>query len=84
VAITLRNLFDMLGEDRRLLDLEDNLRGLRYLFGRRGLFSSMAPAFFRFFRRDFHPWDHDDSHLIAAWQKANAGYIVNGPATEGA
>jgi predicted metal-dependent hydrolase len=79
VAITLRNLFDMLREDRRLLDLEDNLRGLRYLFGSRGLFSSMAPAFFRYFRREFHPWDHDDSLLIAAWEKANAGYIVNTP-----
>ena len=77
LTITLRNLFDMLQQDEKLLDLRDNLKGLRYLFGFRGLVTSMMPAFFAYLRPGFHPFDKDDSSMIAKWQQANARYLAN-------
>ncbi|MCA9574651.1 MAG: metal-dependent hydrolase [Polyangiales bacterium] len=46
------------------------LGGTRFLLGPNGLIPGIAKAYVSFFRKDFHPWDHDDRHLIDAW-KAN-------------
>ena len=31
-----------------------------------------TPGFLRYFRRDFHPWQDDNSHLLTAWQTASS------------
>lgn len=77
LSITLASLFDMLREDDKLLNFRDNLRGLAYLFGFRGLVTKMLPSFIDYLRPDFHPWNCDDSHLIAEWQRENEKYIIN-------
>lgn len=33
-----------------------------------GLFASVVPAWFQYFKPGFHPWDDDDSHLIQQWR----------------
>lgn len=48
------------------------LGGARFFLGPRGLIPGIAKSYLSFFRKDFHPWDHDDRHLIDAW-KATQG-----------
>ncbi len=75
VLITLRSTFSMLRADGQLWNLPDIARGFWYLFGFRGLVTRMVPSFFAYFRRDYTPWQLDDSALIERWQRDNARYI---------
>lgn len=76
IAISLYNTLHLLWRDKKLRDVKDVLSGLWYLFGWRGMFTSLLPTFLAFFRPRFHPWKHDDSAQIAAWKARNAQYIV--------
>jgi predicted metal-dependent hydrolase len=49
----------------RKLDTRTLLRGVRKFWGPRGHFSRLLPAYLRYFKPSFHPWDRDDSALIA-------------------
>lgn len=49
---------------------------LGLLFGRKGIFSSMWRQYGAFLKRDFHPWQHDDSHLVGEWQSVLATHFV--------
>jgi uncharacterized protein len=46
-----------------------HLRGMwqvvRFLFGRRGVFPTIALDWLRFFKPSFHPWDHDNRAQLA-------------------
>ena len=66
----------LLAEDRGSLRLTDVARCLRYLYGTGGFMRAMIPNYLRYFRRDFHPWQDDNSHLIAAWQQTVQRSIV--------
>lgn len=66
----------LLREDSTPLSLRDLARCVRYLYGRGGFMSSMIPSYLRYFRRDFHPWQDDNSHLIEAWQPTVQRSIV--------
>jgi predicted metal-dependent hydrolase len=72
----LTNTMILLWKDRSLFT-RDTWRGLFYLFGRRGVITSLVPAFFRYLRPSFHPWQEGDPATIARWQEHNARYIVN-------
>ena len=50
-----------------------------YLLGRPGIIRRILPAWAGYFRPGFHPWDHDDSHLIAQWSDAR---IAEGASAE--
>lgn len=76
IGITLAAQVDMLAKDGKLLDVANNLKGIRYLLGTKGLVTAMIPEFLKYFRRDFHPWEVDDKALIEQWYQNNAGYIV--------
>ena len=45
---------------------------VRYLVGRPGILRKIFPAWLSWFRPSFHPWDHDDSALIAGWESQQA------------
>jgi uncharacterized protein len=66
----------LLAEDERPLSLRDVTFCLRYLYGRAGFIRAMLPGFLRYFRRDFHPWQDDNSQLIAAWQTSNLSLSI--------
>lgn len=57
----------------------DTLSGFAYLFGRRGIFTALWPAFIAFYRRGFDPWQLDNAAEIRKWQEHNARYIQSGP-----
>jgi len=77
VAITIVNVADLLAQDGRRVDVKDVVRGLRYLFGWRGLFTRMVPSFLSYFRPSFQPWDEDDSAELARWEaEVGQQYLV--------
>lgn len=59
----------LLAEDPAPVRARDLARCVAYLYARGGLMRDMIPSYLQYFRRDFHPWQDDNSHLIAAWQQ---------------
>ena len=49
------------------------LRGMDYFWGRKGVFRKMIPAYVQYYRRDFHPWDHDSTALVARIKRKYLG-----------
>ncbi len=62
----------MLYWDRKLPNLRDVSGAAKFFFGRDGVYRKLAKPFKDFFREDFHPWDHDNAHLIERWKKEHA------------
>ena len=81
LAIAVYNTCDLLRRDRKLFT-RDTLAGFAYLFGWRGVVTSLWPAFFHYFRPSFHPWQRDDSAEIAKWEAQNQRYIIKRDAPE--
>ena len=78
------------GRSRDTLALlrQDGITGLRawagllwYLLGKPGALRTVFPMWLSYFRPGFHPWNHDDRHLIA---KAEAELRLGAPAAEAA
>lgn len=40
----------------------------KFLFGKKGALTAVAKPYREFYRKDFHPWDHDNRALIEAWK----------------
>jgi uncharacterized protein len=55
----------LLKQDRQHVNVRSWLRGLARYAGPRGYLASVLPAYLRYYRRDFHPWQEDDRALIA-------------------
>jgi uncharacterized protein len=70
LSIALYNTLVLLKQDGKLFT-RDTLKGLGYLFGRRGLVTQLWPSFIAFFKPRFHPWRQDNSKVIAEWQAKN-------------
>lgn len=50
-------------------DVRGQLRNIDYLWGRRGLFRRLIPAYLDYFRPSFHPNDRDTTALLNAWRE---------------
>ncbi|QSP95707.1 metal-dependent hydrolase [Marinobacter salinisoli] len=59
----------MVFRDRRNFSLADSARGMWRMWGWNGTFSSLIPIWLDYFRPDFHPWDKDNSALIAEFRQ---------------
>jgi predicted metal-dependent hydrolase len=59
--------FLLMAGDGKLWDLRDVARGMRFVWGRGGFMRSVLPALMQFYRRDFHPWQHDNRDVVLAW-----------------
>jgi len=56
---------DNLRQEKALTDVRGWARLGRFLFNRKtGMMSTLIGDALDYFRRDFHPWDHDNSHLL--------------------
>ncbi len=66
---TFRNLFIMLRTDGKLWSPRVWLSGLNFLFVKPGILRRMFIPWLRFFRKDFHPWQNDNRHLVDEWQQ---------------
>lgn len=51
--------------------------GLKFLFGKRGALRGLLRPYLDFYRKDFHPWDHDNRELVASVMKDFGGGAVN-------
>ncbi|MGM0563517.1 MAG: metal-dependent hydrolase [Pseudomonadota bacterium] len=57
--------------DKRLPRPGEFVEAARFLFAKEGMVRKLRKPFLQFFRRDFHPWDVDNSGLIEAWKAAH-------------
>lgn len=69
---TFRNLCIMLQHEGKLWSVREWARGLKYLFIRPGMLRRVAGSWFKFFRKDFHPWQQDNRDLITRWEREQA------------
>ncbi len=65
----------MLAQDRKLTDVSGLARGVWDFWGPRGHFARLMPAYVRYFKPGFHPWQHDDSSLISAFEGGIGPYL---------
>src|SRR6056297_121818 len=70
---TFRNARIMLKRDGQLWRWRTWRDGFQFLFGRPGTLRRIVPAWFSFLRRGFHPWQHDNSELVARYELARKG-----------
>jgi predicted metal-dependent hydrolase len=71
LATTLFFTASLLISSRALFNLRQWAGAMNWMFGfgpRAGYFRKMLPEYFEFFRRDFHPWQRDNSAQIAEWK----------------
>jgi uncharacterized protein len=75
---SLVNTTILLYRDKKLFT-RDTLKGIAYLFGRRGLVTGLIPAFIEYWKPRFHPWKDVDAGAIARWKEQNKQYVQNLP-----
>lgn len=66
----------MMLNDRKNFSLKETTRSLWRMWGRNGTFSSLIPTWLEYFKPGFHPWDHDNSELIARFKEQINEYIA--------
>jgi predicted metal-dependent hydrolase len=66
----------MMLNDRKNFSLKDTTRDLWRMWGKNGTFSSLIPTWLEYFKPGFHPWDHDNSELIARFKEQINEYIA--------
>jgi len=59
----------LLAKEGKLGDMKDNARGLKILLGRRGFVSRILPKMSLFWRKDYHPNQHNTKALEAQWRE---------------
>lgn len=59
----------LLKADGKLWDLKMWAKGLNTLWGRPGWFRKLIPGYLDYYRRDFHPWQHDTRALLEKWKR---------------
>lgn len=70
---TLKNARIMLKQEGQLWKWRTWWDGFQFLVGKPGTLRRIAPAWFAFLRRDFHPWKHDNRDLIEQYELAHKG-----------
>jgi predicted metal-dependent hydrolase len=59
----------LLAKDSQLFNVRQNLKGFNYIFGYKGVFSSLLPKYLDWFKPNFHPSHHDTDALLATWKE---------------
>ncbi|MGP4844543.1 metal-dependent hydrolase [Marinobacter sp. 1Y8] len=66
----------MMLNDRKNFSLKDSAKGLWRMWGKNGAFSSLIPTWLEYFKPGFHPWQHDNSELIANFKEQINAHIA--------
>ena len=66
---TFRIMCLMLKHDGKLWSFREWLTGLKFLLIKPGILRRVFFAYLRFYKKDFHPWQHDNRELIVAWEQ---------------
>lgn len=61
---THRGLIHMLKRDGLLWNWRVWRDGLSWMWGKNGMFRQLIPAYMDFFKKGFHPWQHDNLELL--------------------
>jgi len=72
------NMCHMFRKEKRLFDFKMWRAGLGFLFKRDGLIPQIWPKLKVYLKKDFHPWDEDNSELVERWRntyEAEAGQL---------
>jgi uncharacterized protein len=67
---TARFHLELLRNDGQLTNARSVARFLWRFWGPRGHFSKLLPAYLEYYRKDFHPWQHDNRDAVARWKTA--------------
>lgn len=62
---TFMNTCDLLRAEGKLWSLRTWLGGINFLWGKPGVLRRCLPDFLAYFRKGFHPWQHDNRALLA-------------------
>jgi len=62
--------FRLMRSDPSPTTLRDILKGLYYLWFKPGALRLLLPDYFSYYRRRFHPWQHDNRELVADWKRS--------------
>jgi hypothetical protein len=65
-----RILCMMLKHDGKLWSIREWWSGFIFLFIKPGVLRRTIIPWLRFFKKDFHPWDKDNRHLITEWENS--------------
>jgi predicted metal-dependent hydrolase len=63
----------LMKRDGELGNVRSWTRGIWKFWGPRGHFSRLIPAYLRYYHPRFHPWQKDDSALIARFEQELSG-----------
>lgn len=73
---TFRIMCLMLKHDGKLWSFREWLTGLKFLLIKPGILRRVFFAYLRFYKKDFHPWQHDNRELIIAWEQKYGSSIA--------
>lgn len=65
-----------MARDKQLFNFRSWAFGLNTLLGRNGVVSGLAREYLDFFKRDFHPWEHENSALVSYWRERLEGEVA--------
>ncbi len=65
-----------MARDKQLFNLRSWAFGLNTLLGRNGVVSGLAKEYLDFFKPGFHPWEHENSALVAYWRERLDGEVA--------
>lgn len=66
----------MVANDTKGFSITDTGKSLWRMWGKNGTFSSLIPTWFGYFKPGYHPWDNDNSELIARFKAEIQAYIA--------
>lgn len=67
-------LIVFLWRDKKLFKWSSLKSGFRFFWKNPGIFPAIAKDYFAYYRRDFHPWQHDNRELLEAWEDQHDNY----------
>ena len=76
---TFRIMCLMLKHDGKLWSIGEWMTGLKFLLIKPGILRRVFFAYLRFYKKDFHPWQHDNRELIAEWESKYGNSISRIP-----
>lgn len=70
MLVTLRMQYSLLKHDDQLGNWRDALGFAKFMLFKPGFLTRIIPQYLDYYRPGFHPWQHDNRHLIAAYVEA--------------
>ena len=53
----------------QLFNIKAWLQAIYFLWAKPGWFRKVIPSYLKYFKKDFHPWQEDNRHLLENWQE---------------